>query len=144
MNFYTGITLVDITATGVIRHTTENELQRNQQRNWETVLQCIGLKAQPHCIEGPLSKTFLIDKTTVFPEIFHGKHRCWIFSFAVEYEDAFLIDNDPVAGLDEAFSKVPIICGLEETARFMLPIFYPYGAIKNICFIKGRIDLNIS
>jgi hypothetical protein len=47
-----------------------------------------------------------------------------------------------VAGLDQVFAKVPIICGLEETARFMLPIFYPYGAIKNIYFIKGRINLN--
>jgi len=143
MYFYTGVTLVDITATGVIRYSSANELQRNQQRNWETVLQCIGLKAQPQLIEGPYCKTVIIDETTVFPEIYYGEHRCWIFSFGVEYEDAFLVDNDPVTGLDEAFSKVPIICGLEETARFMLPIFYPYGAIKNICFMKGRINLNI-
>ena len=33
MYFYSCATLVDITATGVIRHTAENELQRNQQRN---------------------------------------------------------------------------------------------------------------
>jgi len=56
MYFYTGVTLVDITATGVIRHTNDNELLRNQQRNWETVLQCIGIKAQPQLIEGPYSK----------------------------------------------------------------------------------------
>ena len=142
MYFYTGVTLVDITATGVIRHTTADEIQRNQQRNWETVLQCIGIKAQPQLIEGPYCKTVVIDETTVFPEMYHGEQRCWIFSFGVDHEDVFQTKDDPVAGLDQAFTKVPIICGLEETARFMLPIFYPYGAIKNICFMKGRINLN--
>jgi hypothetical protein len=143
MYFYTGVSLVDITATGIIRHTVADETQRNQQRNWETVLQCIGIKAQPQLIEGPYCKTVLIDQTTnAFPEMYHGEQRCWIFSFAVEHEDVFLINNDPVAGLDQAFARVPIICGLEETARFMLPIFYPFGAIKNICFMKGRINLN--
>jgi hypothetical protein len=142
MRFYTGITLVDITATEVIRYTAENEIQRNQQRNWETVLQCIGIKSQPLLIEGPYSNIYPIDETTHFPEMYHGEQRCWFFSFAVEHEDVFLIDDDPVAGLDEIFSKVPVICGLEETARFMLPIFYPYGAIKNIYFKTGRINLN--
>lgn len=143
MKFYTGVTLVDITATGVIRSTSENELQRNQQRNWETVLQCIGIKAQPQLIEGPYRKTLLINETTVFPEIYFGQQEVWFFSFGVEYEDVFLLNDDPVGVLDETFSQVPIICGLEETARFILPIFYPYGAIKNICFMKGRMNLNI-
>lgn len=143
MYFYTGVTLVDITATGVIRHTSDNEILRNQQRNWETVLQCIGIKAQPQLIEGPYCKTLEVDETTIFPEIYFGEQRVWFFSFGVEYEDVFLHNTDPVGALDEAFAKVPVICGLEETARFMLPIFYPYGAIKNICFMKGRLDLNI-
>jgi hypothetical protein len=142
MYFYTGVTLVDITATGVIRHTSDNELERNQQRNWETVLQCIGIKAQPQLIEGPYSKKVAIDEKTIFPEIYAGEHLVWFFSFGVEHEDVFLSNDDPVGVLDEAFSKVPIICGLKETARFMLPIFYPYGSIKNIYFIKGRINLN--
>lgn len=143
MYFYTGITLVDITATGVIRHTVENEIKRNQQRNWETVLQCISIKAQPQHIDGPyVMQNIEIDSTSLFPEIYYGKQKCWVFSFGVEYEDVFLKNSDPVGGLDEVFSQVPIICGLEETARFMLPIFYPYGSIKNIYFIKGRINLN--
>ncbi len=143
MYFYTGVTLVDITATGVIRHSADNELKRNQQRNWETVLQCIGIKAQPQHIDGPyVVEDIEVDATSHFPEIYHGRQRCWVFSFGVEHEDVFLKDADPVGALDEAFAKVPIICGLEETARFMLPIFYPYGSIKNIYFIKGRINLN--
>ena len=42
-----GYTLVDITETKMIRDLDGKELERNQQRNWETVLQCIGLRAQP-------------------------------------------------------------------------------------------------
>ena len=142
MYFYSCATLVDITATGVIRHTAGNELQRNQQRNWETVLQCIGLRAQPQLIDGPYIKEYEIDETAVFGDIFfHTKQRVWIFSFGVESPDVFLYGNDPVGQLDKDFAQVPIICGLEETARFMLPIFYPYGSIKNICFIAGRLNL---
>ena len=39
LQFYTGYTLVDITATNVTRYRPDQEFQRNQQRNWETVLQ---------------------------------------------------------------------------------------------------------
>jgi hypothetical protein len=80
MHFYTCATLVDITATGVIRHTADKELERNQQRNWETVLQCIGLKAQPQLIDGPYRKELEIDEGTVFGDIFFNtKQLVWIF-----------------------------------------------------------------
>lgn len=142
MEFYTGVTLVDITATGIIRHRDDVELERNQQRNWETVLQCIGLRAQPQLIDGPHCKELDIDQDSIFGEYFYGtKQKVWIFSFGVESTDVFLIDNNPVGYLDKDFSQVPIICGLEETARFILPIFYPYGAIKNIYFMDGRFIL---
>lgn len=142
MKFFTGVTLVDITATGVTRHRAEQELERNQQRNWETVLQVIGLRSQPQLIEGPIVKEFEIDHASGFGEMYRGNHSVWIFCFGVESEDVFLHNSDPVGGLDLDFAQVPIICGLEETARFMLPIFYPYGAIKNIYFKTGRIHLN--
>jgi hypothetical protein len=103
MYFYTGVTLVDITATGVIRHTTADETRRNQQRNWETVLQCIGIKAQPQLIEGPYCKTVVIDETTILPEIYFGEQRVWFFSFGVEYEDVFLVGDDPVGALDISY-----------------------------------------
>jgi len=142
MKFFTGVTLVDITATGVIRHVAEQELERNQQRNWETVLQVIGLRAQPQLIEGPVVRELEVDESSGFGEMYYGTQRVWIFCFGVEYEDVFLDSNDPVGGLDKDFAQVPIVCGLNETARFMLPIFYPYGAIKNIYFKPGRIHLN--
>jgi hypothetical protein len=138
MKFYTGVTLVDITATGVTRHRVEQELERDQQRNWETVLQCIGLRAQPQLIDGPFCDEYTVDDTSFFGEMYYGKQKVWLFSFGVEFDDVFLLDGDPVGQLDKDFAQVPIISGLDETARFILPIFYPYGAIKNIYFIDGR------
>lgn len=136
MQFYTCITLVDITATGIIRNNPDQELERNQQRNWETVLQCIGLKAQPQVIEGPILRELDIDHSNIFGEMFYGtKQKVWLFSFGIESQDVFLLKDDPVGQLDKIFEQVPIICGLTETAKFILPIFYPYGAIKNICFM---------
>ncbi len=141
MHFYTCLTLVDITATGVIRHSADKELERNQQRNWETVLQCIGLRAQPQLVELPISKNCEIDEHLFGEYFYNTKQKVWIFSFGIEPADVFLLDDDPVGQLEKDFAQVPIICGLEETARFMLPIFYPYGAIKNIHFINGRIAI---
>jgi hypothetical protein len=142
MKFFTGVTLVDITATGVTRHRVEQELERDQQRNWETVLQVIGLRAQPQLIEGPVCREYAIDSSGGFGEMYHGVQKVWLFCFGVESEDVFLYNDDPVGGLDKDFAQVPVVCGLTETARFMLPIFYPYGAIKNIYFKTGRIYLN--
>ena len=51
--FYQGFTLIDITPTGITSYSAEHEFERNQQRNWETVLQCISLRAQPLHIREP-------------------------------------------------------------------------------------------
>ena len=143
LQFYTGYTLVDITATGVTRYRPEQEYERNQQRNWETVLQTIGLRTQPHMIKGPVSaEANLDDYGWSFGEYYQGKHKIWAWTFAVEHEDIFLVDEDPIGALLSDFEQIPIIQGLDETARFMLPIFYPHGAIKNIYFKRLAIDLN--
>jgi hypothetical protein len=77
-----------------------------------------------------------------FGDYFQGEQRVWVWQFATEHSDIFQIGTNPVGRLAEAFDQVPVICGLNETARFMLPIFYPYGAIKNIYFKKGYWDIN--
>lgn len=142
LQFYTGFTLVDITATGVTRYRPEQEHERNQQRNWETVLQTIGLKTQPMMIKGPVVTESNLADGWQFGEYYQGRHKIWIWTFAVEHPDVFLVDTDPLGLLVEDFEQVPIIQGLDETARFMLPIFYPHGAIKNIYFKRLAVDLN--
>ena len=142
LQFYTGITLVDITATGVTRYRPEQEYQRNQQRNWETVLQTIGLKTQPMMIKGPVCTESNVSDGWEFGEYYQGRHKIWLWTFAVEHIDVFLADSDPIGGLIKDFEQIPVITGLDETARFMLPIFYPHGAIKNVYFKRVAIDLN--
>jgi hypothetical protein len=58
----------------------------------------------------------------------------------VEREGVYDLANAPLAGLLQDIEQVPIITGLEETARFMLPIFYPYGTIKNIYIKQVSIE----
>jgi hypothetical protein len=142
LQFYTGYTLVDITATGVTRYRPEQEFERNQQRNWETVLQTIGLKTQPMMIEGPVAIESNLDDGWEFGEYYQGRHKIWAWTFAVETADVFMLNDNPIGGLELDFEQVPVVQGLNETARFMLPIFLPHGAIKNIYFKRHAIDLN--
>jgi len=131
-HFFSGYTLVDITNTGVTRDRGTQVHERNQQRNWETVLQCISIRSQPMNI---VCKSDVLDLDYLeFGEMYKGKQRVWSFAFTVEHEDVFSKDGDPLLLLHESFDQVPVICGLDETARFMLPIFWTAGAIKNIYF----------
>lgn len=144
LQFFTAWTLVDITATGVTRDRPGQEYVRNQQRNWETVLQCIGLRSQPIQIDGP--HKFDTDDLSwlKFGEMYASQqtNNVWMFNFAVEHHDVFCDGDNPTGLLENIFDQVPVINGLDETARFILPIFYTSGAIKNIYFTPGRIDVN--
>lgn len=127
-------TLVDITATGVIRNTGEQELERNQQRNFETVLQVLGLRTQPHIIRWPTYEIIPAGSVGfMFGEMYTQEpQQTWTFYFSADYPGAYSDAISPVGNLLKDFEEVPVITGLNETARFMLPIFYPQGAIKNI------------
>jgi hypothetical protein len=137
----TGFSLVDITATGITHNRPEKEYQRNQQRNWETVLQCMGLRTQPMDIRAPECMTLNLD-SGLFGEMYQGFHKVWIWTFSVEPMGIWQSGLDPLKLLHRDFDQVPVITGLDETARFILPIFYTQGAIKNIFFRFGHLDLN--
>lgn len=137
--YYTGFTLVDITATGNTRGTPS--LSRSQQSNWETVIQTIGIIAQPLNITTPVRLDVNLDYME-FGEMYQGEHTVWAWQFAVEHAGVFDRDDNPVGRLEDCFDQVPVICGLDETARFLLPIFYTGGAIKNIYFKNDKKNLN--
>ena len=135
LHVYIGYTLVDITRTGVTRDSIGGELERNQHRNWETLIQCIGLRTQPHHINGP--ESYLVENISSlkFGDFYSGRpQQVWTWSWAVEPAGIYEVPPEPLGGLMQDFEQVPIIAGIIETARFMLPIFYPYGAIRNIYF----------
>jgi hypothetical protein len=150
LQFFAGYSLVDITATGVTRCVTDDNVERNQQRNWETVLQCIGLRTQPIQIHGPrlvrmtgdgITDEFMCDlKYFHFGDFYQGEHHVWNWTWAIESTEVYDLPNKPLGGLQLDFEQVPVITYLTETARFMLPIFYPYGTIKNIYFTQLKVS----
>jgi hypothetical protein len=89
---------------------------RNQQRNWETLMQVIGLKTQPLSVTKPIHKDGV-----------------WEFEFVAEAEGVFsIIDNtDPVAGLKQDFDGVPIMVNLNEKAG-VVSIVTTTGTDQNI------------
>jgi hypothetical protein len=132
--FFQGFSLVDITATGVIRGI-DNELERNQQRNWETVIQCMGLRTQPQNIQDPVVLEWTLDNLD-FGDFYTGTHKVWTWCWSVEGLNVYDLPGKTLGGIQQDFEQVPVITGLSETAKFMLPIFYPYGSIKNIYFTQ--------
>ena len=127
-------TFFDCTATGVQNHRRQNDMphdewrfRRNQQRNFETILQCISLRCQPLNISDPF----------VFSES-DGK-LCWNFSFETEKQDIFLLENDPVGILKNDCNQVPMIVGLEETVKdlFFTPYMITLGKHVNTVFVQN-------
>lgn len=139
VQFFQGYTLVDITATGVIRSQDPDSLERNQQRNWETLLQCIGLRTQPQNITEPQCGMGLMSLFD-FGDFYESGQRVWSWTWTIESSGVYDLPGKPLAGLLQDLEQVPIITGLDETARFMLPIFYPYGTIKNIYIKQINIE----
>mgnify|MGYP003650865251 CR=1 FL=1 len=116
-------TLADITKTDFTRKPTnvvESKL-RNQQRNYETFLQLIGMRNQPTVVIEPamindrditvmpFGKTYLQD--------LGFKYNVWMFAFECEHEDAFNNASGILGALISDFDKCPIITGMDETAK---------------------------
>jgi hypothetical protein len=134
IQFFAGYTLVDITATGKTRGNDPDDVERNQQRNWETVVQCMGLRTQPQNIQYPM--IIEVEDLTHydFGDMYSGPTKVWHWVWSTEQTGVYDLPNNKLGGLQKDFEQVPVITYLTETARFMLPIFYPYGTIKNIYF----------
>lgn len=88
---------------------------RNQQRNWETILQLIGLYTQPQHISD-----------------IRMKNGRWEFEFETEFDDVFRLNEDPVGLLKQACRGVPIINYVQQQLTALLQPdvniwFYPKG-----------------
>jgi len=116
-------TLADITQTGFTRKpTNEHEIKlRNQQRNFETFLQLIGMRNQPTLMLPPAVLEDQDLKIYGFGEDYLQavgfKYNVWMFAFNVEQPSAFDNENGKLQALMEDFDGIPIITGLGETAK---------------------------
>jgi len=76
---------------------------RNQQRNWETIMQLISLYTQPLRVSGVRLQDLR-----------------WQFDFDTDLEDVFRLDNDPVGRLKISCNGVPIINYVEQELTTLL------------------------
>lgn len=111
---YTLYTLVDVTETG--EHHGPDEKLVNQQANYNTLIQVLGLRANPT----PRKTVSHVDSLAGlgFGASYKGKQRYWEFEFEIEYGEV-AIDS-----FKEDFDLVPIITGLDETVNIKTPVFF--------------------
>ena len=129
---FTLTTVVDITETRARRG--EDKKQVNQQANYNTMFQTIGLRVNVD----PISlESEVVDVSGIgFGTAIKGKQRVWTFKFDNPYTDALTTDM-----LLQDFDLVPVITGLDETAHIQNNIFSTnHENDCNIVFITEEND----
>lgn len=91
-------TTIDITNTNVRRPDQGTDKQLNQERNFTTFQQVLGLRSVFYMIQKP---------------VFEDGH--WTFVIEPDREGVYDLNNDPLGLLKEDLENVPIITGLDET-----------------------------
>lgn len=118
-------TLVDVTESG--EHRGPNELAVGQQANYNTLVQIIGLRANPSMFV-PETQKKNISKMG-FGNKFRGNKNIWEVEFEIEYgkiTEKMLIED---------FHLVPIVTGLKESVEFDINTFNTANnQEKNIIF----------
>jgi hypothetical protein len=120
-------TLVDITETRARRG--DDPKQVRQHQNYLTVLQTIGLRVNSTYVSAPELLTDTPSKYNL-GKSYKGKHNIWRYDFDIEYESALNLEM-----LTNDFDLVPVIVGLDETAKFKTENFLSQNQdINNIFF----------
>lgn len=109
MNFEIA-TLIDITQTNQTKFRSDDRQAINQQANWNTFLQVIGLRSNPYFDEAPKMVEGIDISNSEFGTEYKGKQKVWYFKFSIEQEGALSVDF-----LKDDFDLVPIIAGLSES-----------------------------
>lgn len=129
-------TVFDITNTGVTstrNNTPKLQTERNCQRNFDTVIQIISLRAQPLEIATP--KKHGSNTNNWFGDHYRSISHFWHFSFEVDRSGVFA-DADQAFGalLDDA-QHVPMLIGLSEDRTLVTqPYLVSRGDFANIHF----------
>lgn len=117
-------TLFDITKTNIVRnyspalvksHPTINTKEewvkaRQQETNWETIIQVISLRSNPVDIKYPNVEK--IDLKNFGYHMFFG--LAWKFSFVIETDSVFHDGTNPIGLLLDDMNNVPMISGLND------------------------------
>ena len=131
-------TLFDITQTGVnhrrskLERKEEFDIAGSQQSNFETILQSIGIRAQPEDITSPIKKTQQIKNFGTKYKVNHDI-PIWMFTFTVSKNGVFQVGEQELDGLYQDCESVPMIIGLEEY-KFINKTLNTTQEYKNIHF----------
>lgn len=147
--------LFDITATGVttntklktipyttttgtvLRNTAELNFARNQQRNFDTIIQLFSMRTQ--IIWNSPIKVLADQKASAwdFGKNYKGTFNVWQFAFEIGSSDPWLkssrTEHDYCYFLREDADQIPMLLGLNETAK-LEPWLAAEGPDKNIIF----------
>ena len=131
-------TLVDITKTNVTRNAKpqgssltqlEWDFFRNQQRNWDVIIQLLGLRFQPEEITTPVKVTYNILNTSFGSDyVIYNAVSVWEFSVSFHA-------NFDISLLHTDFNNIPIISGLTESVKFNKACIFTDGNYKNFSIL---------
>ena len=119
MNIVEIKTLVDITATGVGRPYQGSQIELNQNRNWTTLNQCIGIRSIIEYNNTPSVETVDV-KGLGFGSNYKGKHKVWTFRFETDQPHVF---GDEFSLLIEDMDQIPVIKKLTESVNIDTAVF---------------------
>lgn len=111
-------TVVDVTETNARKGT--DKKAENQQQNYNTVIQTLGLRANVEPIQSRTEILDLGDKSLelAFGKNIKGKQRVWTIELENPFEGAITIDS-----LKDDFDLVPVISDLDETVSLHNKMF---------------------
>jgi hypothetical protein len=128
MNIVEIKTLIDITDSGVERPYQGSQLELNQNRNWTTLNQCIGIRSIIEYYNSPVVETVDV-KGMGFGTNFKGKHQVWTFRFETDRPEVF---GENCELLIEDMDQVPVIKKLTESVNIDTAVFDTKSpALKN-------------
>lgn len=123
MKTYRIVTLVDITETKQYRREPNKDLEREQQQNFQMLLQTIGMRVNPSYRKSPSVELCDLNKM-FFGREFKGSQRVWTWDFETEYEGGFTdVAGNEVGLLVNDLHYVPFTPDLTETVEFKIPVF---------------------
>jgi len=141
------VTLVDITETGALRGSSK---ARNQQRNFETLQQCVSMLSQPWGLNTPVVKSF----SSIHSQLkdtgvtFGSKHdfsqelitdlNIWTWRFGIENVGVFG-KRMHATNLEEILQNIPVITGLDENAVLDPPVFSFTPEDRNMLLIQENL-----
>lgn len=141
-------TLFDITKTGIGRRQSAtkdasiNEYKsRNQQINFETLLQIIGMRCQPENITDPIKNITTVKDNRWGVQYNSSCNSVWEFTFTTYHRDVFNDGKNKLGNLLLDSDGVPMLTNLDETQTLISQLNIS-GDYKNIHYEVIEDDSN--